>query len=263
MKKSVGIIILVCLLVFVGILFFISFKKYNKNEISNSTDNELNNVEEVKNGQNIQNEVVTEDEEMILKVLDDIKNNTTFENILKSTDGDVTSEKLSKEEFENRKTEFVSKLKENMNLFKKYKEDGVTYVEYETEKVLNVLGFSSHMGVGTKQGIQIINLSGSNKMSKRGIISKVLDDIEKNTDFTSITKSIDGDVTAEKLSQREFIDNKNEYIEKLMNNINLFNIYDENGIQYVEYEVEKVLNELGFSSHMGVGIKHGIQKIKI
>ena len=104
-----------------------------------------------------------------------------------------------------------------------------------------------------------------NEMDQKNkdIIIKVLDDIEKNTDFTNILKSTTGDITAEKLSQREFIDSKYDYIEKLQNNMNIFNIYEENGIKYVEYEVEKVLNTLGYSSHMGVGIKQGIQTITI
>ena len=30
-----------------------------------------------------------------------------------------------------------------------------------------------------------------------------------------------------------------------------------------DYNQEKVLNALGYSSHMGIGIRHGIQKIEL
>ena len=55
----------------------------------------------------------------------------------------------------------------------------------------------------------------------------------------------------------------NNYIDKLESNKGLFNVTKNGNKQTVEFEVEKVLNALGYSSHMGIGIRHGIQKIEL
>ncbi len=54
-----------------------------------------------------------------------------------------------------------------------------------------------------------------------------------------------------------------EYVDKLTSNMNLFKIYTENGNQYVEYETSEVLNALGYSTHMGVGIPQGSSIVKL
>ena len=255
-KVLIGISILIIVLIIV-VAFLFCYVWNQKDVVEENIDNNLDKINV------IENEMDQKNKDIIIKVLDDIEKNTDFTNILKSTTGDITAEKLSQKEFIDSKSDYIAKLQNNMNIFNIYEENGIKYVEYEVEKVLNTLGYSSHMGVGIKQGVQIVNVSGTSDISNRGIIIKVLDDIEKNTDFTNILKSTTGDITAEKLSQREFIDSKYDYIEKLQNNMNIFNIYEENGIKYVEYEVEKVLNTLGYSSHMGVGIKQGVQIVNV
>jgi len=268
MKKTTGIIIFLCIVIAALIIFIFSTRSFitkNDESITNENRNEVDtNTEKI--DEKIKEKVTTQkdkNEEAITSVLDDIEKKVDFNNITKSTNGNITAEKLTKEEFKNKKQEYISKLKTKMDLFKIYEEDENNYVEYEMSSVLKELGYSAHQGVGIKQGIQFVNINGTNKMSKRGIISKVLDDIEKNNTFENITKSLDGDITAEKLSIREFIESKNEYIDKLQDKTELFKIYEENENQYVEYEVSSVLKALGYSAHQGVGIKHGIQKLEI
>ena len=101
------------------------------------------------------------------------------------------------------------------------------------------------------------------KISNEITILKVLDDIEKNSNFDRILKTTTGDISAEKLSKDEFVNSKEKYVTKLLNSMSLFNIYEENGNQYVEYETEKVLNALGYGTHMGNGIKLGVQKVQL
>ena len=60
-----------------------------------------------------------------------------------------------------------------------------------------------------------------------------------------------------------FQEDMNNYIDKLESNKGVFNVTKNGNKQTVEFEVEKVLNALGYSSHMGIGIRHGIQKIEL
>ena len=264
MKKTTGIIIFLCIVIAALIIFIFSTRNFTSKKFENVKEENQNEV--IKNTEKIDEKVTTQkdkDEEVIKSVLDDIEKKVDFNSITKSTNGDITKEKLTTGEFKNKKQEYISKLKTKMELFNIYEEDGNNYVEYDMSSILKELGYSAHQGTGIKPGVQVVNINGANKMSKRGIISKVLDDIEKNNNFENITKSLDGDITAEKLSIREFIESKNEYIDKLQDKTELFKIYEENENQYVEYEVSSVLKALGYSAHQGVGIKHGTQKLKI
>lgn len=202
---------------------------------------------------------------IIQKVLDNIFSTGKIGDgyVLKSTTGDITAEKLSEKEFLESENSYVDVLEKNIDLFKIYSENNSKYVEYMPEEILNKLGYSTHMNVGFGFNFNTINLSESNVASNRMIIQKVLDEISQKDFSNDLLKSTTGDITAEKLTQKEFIENENSYVGLLEKETKLFNIYTTNGKQYVEYTVEEVLNKLGLSSHMGVGIRQGVQKLEI
>ena len=79
------------------------------------------------------------------------------------------------------------------------------------------------------------------------VISGVLDDIANTAEFDNILKPSDGNKEAEKLTKEEFIKRKDEFKNSLKNNMTLFKTSVQNGVNYVEYQLDKVLSVLGFS----------------
>lgn len=203
---------------------------------------------------------------IIQKVLKDIINTGNIGKgyVLKSIDGDITAEKISENEFEGNLLNYINKIQEKENGIKVYVENENTFAEYEPQKILNLLELSTHMGAGFGESFRTVNINGNNIYSKRMIIQSILNDIlEKDNISNSVYKSPDGDITSEKLSEREFNENMNSYVDKLESNKDVFSVIKSGNKQTVEFEVEKVLNALGYSTHMGVGIRHGIQKLEL
>lgn len=203
---------------------------------------------------------------IIQEVLKDIINTGNIGKgyVLKSINGDITAEKISEKEFQENILNYINTLQGKDTSIKIYKQDGNTYAEYLPQKVLNTLGLSTHMGAGFGESFKTVNINGNNIYSKRMIIQSILNDIlEKDNISNSVYKSPDGDITSEKLSEREFNENMNSYVDKLESNKDVFSVIKSGNKQTVEFEVEKVLNALGYSTHMGVGIRHGIQKLEL
>ena len=266
--KRNKICIIVCVtIILIGIIviyFLVNLQNSNTYE-ENQIDYSQNNVQASLEEGIKKNSISKENESAITAVLDEIKNEVNIpEYVLKDLAGDVTAEHLSEKEYISNIPEYVDKLASNMSLFKIYTENGNQYVEYETIKVLNALGYSTHMGGGIVPGIKSINLSGNNVVSNRMAIQKVLSNIKEEVNISEcVLKALDGDVTAEHLSELEYKSDMPEYVDKLASNMNIFKIYTENGNQYVEYETIKVLNALGYSTHMGGGIVPGIKSINL
>lgn len=203
---------------------------------------------------------------IIQEVLKDIINTGNIGKgyVLKGTDGDINAEKISEKEFQENILNYINTIQAKDSSIKIYEEDGNTYAEYLPQEVLNTLGLSTHMGAGFGESFKTVNINGNNTYSKRMIIQCVLNNILQNDNISNnVYKSPDGDITSGKLSEKEFQEDMNNYIDKLESNKEVFNVTKNGNKQTVEFEVEKVLNALGYSSHMGGGIRHGIQKIEL
>lgn len=203
---------------------------------------------------------------IIQEVLKDIINTGNIGKgyVLKSINGDITAEKISEKEFQENILNYINTIQAKDSSIKIYEEDGNTYAEYLPQEVLNTLGLSTHMGAGFGESFKTVNINGNNTYSKRMIIQCILNNILQNDNISNnVYKSPDGDITSGKLSEKEFQEDMNNYIDKLESNKEVFNVTKNENKQTVEFEVEKVLNALGYSSHMGVGIRHGIQKIEL
>lgn len=264
MKKKNVICIIVCLVVVLAlcvILYFLYNKNYSKNDMG--SNNSVNQIQEKEH--TVEN---NKDYLISKKVLNDLISNEQIENgnILKCKNGDITSEKLTKEEFDKNKEEYIEKIILNKDkLLNIYNEDSTEYVEYASKDILNTLELSSHMGVGYEPGIKILNLSGNGKFSKRYIIQEVLKDIINTGNIGKgyVLKGTNGDINAEKISEREFQENILNYINTIQVKYSGIKVYEEDGNTYAEYLPQEVLNTLGLSTHMGAGFDESFRTINI
>lgn len=102
------------------------------------------------------------------------------------------------------------------------------------------------------------NTEKTTKSNEELFIAYLLDSIEIYARKGYILESIDGDVTAAKLTEAEVKNNRDLYTEKLKGLTNdketVISYYEKQNNKYFVYSIEKVLNKLGLSTHMGVGV---------
>ena len=121
------------------------------------------------------------------------------------------------------------------------------------------------MSVGYEPGVKILNLSENGKFSKRYIIQEVLKDIINTGNIGKgyVLKGTDGDINAEKISEKEFQENILNYINTIQAKDSSIKIYEEDGNTYAEYLPQEVLNTLGLSTHMGAGFGESFKTVNI
>ena len=96
-----------------------------------------------------------------------------------------------------------------------------------------------------------------NKNFEDMLVEYILNSIETYTNNGNIIKSTDGYILADKLTIEEFNSNRLIYKEKIKNmleNTDIFgNAFIEDNKEACTYNLEKILNNLGIGTHMGLG----------
>ena len=199
-------------------------------------------------------------------------------------DGDYGIEYIAN--FEGINKEFAAKVKEKVD--NRTISSGLKYVaEFNYEKNSNIESsyyklndsvissdsidgpyYESHdsisMNVDTKTGKEMTNeeviklYNSTNVEVAKAILNDVVSHISRETLF----KSTNGDITAPVENVSNINKENSEYIENLSKNLNgnVF-VYIKNGNLCIDYHDSKVLELVGLSSHMNVGLKTVTQTV--
>jgi hypothetical protein len=96
---------------------------------------------------------------LITDILNDLVNNLTTEVLLKSTNGDVSSEKITITDFKRNINQYVSLLNNRVDeIAVLYVKSGKLNCDYKDREVLALLGLGNHMGVGLVDNVVTIIL---------------------------------------------------------------------------------------------------------
>ncbi len=137
----------------------------------------------------------------------------------------------------------------NTNVEKNYANNDINYVnEYNTEEY-------------SKKETEISNTTettNKEEIFEDKLVDYIVKSIKIYAENGNILKSTIGDINADKLSVQEFENNKSIYEEKIKEMITDKSIFSEkfikNNKQCYTYKFEKILNQLGIGTHMGIGI---------
>ena len=101
-------------------------------------------------------------------------------------------------------------------------------------------------------------------LTSKGMYEAILNQLVQNVTADSFLLAINGDVTAPTISIADFTNNIAEYATTLSNNPNSVKLYvDENNSVHALYQHYQILEALGMSAHMGIGLLRGVQDIKL
>jgi|GEM_PF-2876870 len=282
-KTKEGLVKLLIFIIFLlviafGVTVFFLLQKNNTNE----------------NVQQIAPIVKTDEEVFIDYLLDSVEKYASKEILLKSLDGNISAPKLTEAEAKNNRNTYALILKGIINdetmVISSYEKQDKKYFVYNIKEVLNKLGVSAHMGIGINadsRGMKLYfvgqNVEDTIKSTDEGWITSItnefgynkeefteyiLDSIEKYASKSVIIKSVDGNITAPKLTLLEAKTNRESYKQIINTMISEGNrdifveMYLENKTLNCKYNFEPILNALDIGTHMGIGIEISIEGSK-
>lgn len=95
------------------------------------------------------------------------------------------------------------------------------------------------------------------------VYRQILNNLVETVSVDSFLLDINGKIDAEKITINDFKNNIDKYIETLKSDQNLFYVFLKGSKVAVSYEQNKVLENLGMSSHMGVGLVSGYAEVEL
>lgn len=95
------------------------------------------------------------------------------------------------------------------------------------------------------------------------VYRQILNNLVETVSVDSFLLDINGKIDAEKITINDFKSNIDKYIETLKSDQNLFYVFLKGSKVAVSYEQNKVLENLGMSSHMGVGLVSGYAEVEL
>jgi len=269
------------------------FIKKSDTPIKLTTNIEL--VNEIKNSNEIMQQNEKFNDALVEYIISSIKVYAQNGYILKSTKGDVSADKLTVLEIENNIYKYrnsITQLLKDKSIFKdKFIRNNKICCTYNLGRLLKEIGISSHMYIGIgcfdanynkiyeygkteveDYGTNNINIIRYLGFDSNNLVNKILFEIERLVKNNYILKDTKGNITAGKLSLEELKNNSDNYkriineflttTNSTINAIDIIYISFENNKLICECYFENLLNELGMSSHMGIGTNiddNGIQ----
>lgn len=135
------------------------------------------------------------------------------------------------------------------NILSLYSKENVIY-EFEQ----NTEDYSLNIDLVNKKIISNKDLLKKYNIKIDKVYESILNNLVDNVKIDFFLLSTKGDITAEKISLKEFEKNIPNYINKLNNKYDDITLYLHDGNLFVTYTEYKVLNLLGMSSHNNIGL---------
>lgn len=128
------------------------------------------------------------------------------------------------------------------------------------------MGDAETMNYNLKNDVELANteLLADYNLTSKSMYEAILNQLAQNVTTSSFLLATDGDVTAPTISITDFTNNITEYAATLSDSPNLVKLYiDKDDNIHALYQQYQILEALGMSAHMGIGLLRGVQDIKL
>ena len=100
--------------------------------------------------------------------------------------------------------------------------------------------------------------------TSKAMYETILNQLVQNVTTSSFLLSTNGDISAPTISVVDFTNNITEYATTLSDNLNLAKLYvDKGNSVHALYQQHQILEALGMSCHMGIGLLPGVQDAEL
>lgn len=122
---------------------------------------------------------------------------------------------------------------------------------------------SDNTDLSTGKKLDNITTLGRFGLTTDEVYRQILNNLVETVSIDSFLIDVNGDIDAEKITINDFKNNIDKYIETLKSDQDLFYVFLKGSKVAVSYEQNKVLENLGMSSHMGIGLVSGYAEVEL
>jgi hypothetical protein len=130
--------------------------------------------------------------------------------------------------------------------------------EYVVSKVV-----SNNVDLDTGKKLDNITVLKRFNLTIDEVYRQILNNLVETVSIDSFLLDTNGNVEAEKITTNDFKKNIDKYIKTLKSDQNLFYVFLKGSKVAISYEQSKILEKLGMSSHMGIGLVDGYVEVEL